>query len=113
MEALSHKVDEYKQYLIEKSGHLTKTIPYPGFKFKFLHMHQLLDTCKPWLITTSNIIRENHLTNKVSVDEGNQMIDFPEPVEVKSGPSISSPSQDLFIDTLTVILVPDNETVSS
>jgi len=39
----SHKVQEYKQYLNDKSAHLTRNIPHAGFKFKFLHMHQLLD----------------------------------------------------------------------
>jgi hypothetical protein len=39
------------------------------------------------------------------------MIDFIHPVEVKSETS-TSPSQDLFIDTLAALLVPDQETVS-
>jgi hypothetical protein len=39
------------------------------------------------------------------------MLDFIQPVEVKSDTS-TSPSQDLFIDTLAALLVPDHETVS-
>jgi hypothetical protein len=107
-DALSHKVNEYKQYLNEKSTHLTRSIPHAGFKFKFLHIQQLLNVS---LDSIHLILREKDLTTKVFTDDGNQMVDFIHPVEVKSDTS-TSPSQDLFIDTLAVLLVPDHETVS-
>jgi hypothetical protein len=107
-DTLSHKVNEYKQYLNEKSTHLTRSIPNAGFKFKFLHMQQLLNVS---LDSMQLIIREKDLTNKVFTNNGNQKIDFIHPVEVKSETS-TSPSQDLFIDTLAALLVPDQETVS-
>ena len=107
-DALSHKVNEYKQYLNEKSTHLTRSIPHAGFKFKFLHMQQLLNVS---LDSIQLILREKDLTTKVFTDDGNQMLDFIQPVEVKSDTS-TSPSQDLFIDTLAALLVPDHDTVS-
>jgi hypothetical protein len=57
------------------------------------------------------ILREKDLTTKVFTNDGNQMIDIIQSVEVKSDTS-TSPSQDLFIDTLAALLVPDHETVS-
>ena len=76
-EALSHKVDEYRTYLNDKLGHLTRSIAHPGFKFKFMHMQQLLNVS---LGSIQLIIRERNLTNKVSVNDGNQMIDFIQPL---------------------------------
>ena len=108
-ESLSHKVDEYKQYLSDKTGHLTKTIPYPGLKFKFLNMHSLLDVS---LDSIQLIIREKNLAKHVSATEKDTMRDFIQPLEIKNGTPISSPTQELFIDTLTAILVPDHQTVS-
>jgi hypothetical protein len=105
-DTLSHKVNEYKQDLNEKSTHLTRSIPNARFKFKFLYMQQLLNVS---LHSIQLIIREKDLTNQVFTD-GNQMIDFIHPVEVKSETS-TSPSQDLFIDTLAALLVSDHKTV--
>jgi hypothetical protein len=76
-DALSHKVNEYKQYLNEKSTHLTRSIPHAGFKFKFLHMQQLLNVS---LDSMQLIIREKDLTNKVFTNNGNQKIDFIHPI---------------------------------
>jgi hypothetical protein len=106
-EALAHKVNEYKQYLNEKSTHLTISIPNVASKFKFLHMQQLLDIN---LDSIQLIIRERNLANK-SPNEGDQMIDLIQPVKVKNE-TPTSPSQDLFINTLAVLLVPDHETTS-
>ena len=72
-DALSHKVNEYKQYLNENSTHLTRSIPHAGFKFKFLHMQQLLNVS---LDSIQLILREKDLTTKVFTNDGNQMIDF-------------------------------------
>ena len=106
-EALAHKVNEYKQYLNEKSTHLTISIPNVASKFKFLHMQQLLDIN---LDSIQLIIRERNLANKSPI-EGDQMIDLIQPEQVKNE-TPTSPSQDLFINTLAVLLVPDHETIS-
>jgi hypothetical protein len=99
-ESLSTKVDEYKHYLSDKTGHLTKTIRYPGLKFKFLNMHSLLDVT---LDSIQLIIREKNLAKHVSATEKDTMRDFIQPLEIKNGTPISSPTQDLFINTLTAI----------
>ena len=81
-----------------------------GFKFKFLHMKQLLNVS---LDSIQLILRERDLTTKVFTNDGNQLIDFIQSVEVKSDTVTStSQSQDLFIDTLATLLVPDHKTVS-